>query len=101
MKMSWLGLTLACALGAGAASGDAGLFVAALGDWLHEPYRPSTVLDAIRTGALPGCGGATLSGSGPTVIAWATDQDTCAKALEHLFPDHQVRPLAVAPRGAL
>ena len=91
----------AALLGAGAASGDPDLFAAALGDWLHEPYRPSAVLEAIRAGTLVGCGGATLSGSGPTVIAWATDRDACAKALELLFPDHQVLPLAVAPRGAL
>ena len=38
----------AALLGAGAASGDAALFAAALDDWLHEPYRPSEVLDAIR-----------------------------------------------------
>ena len=31
----------AALLGAGAASGDASLFSAALSDWLHEPYRPS------------------------------------------------------------
>ena len=42
-------------------------------DWLHEPYRPSETLAAIRTTPPAGCGGATLSGSGPTVIAWASD----------------------------
>ena len=64
----------AALLGAGAASGDASLFAAALDDWLHEPYRPSDVLDAIRATPPPGCAGATLSGSGPTVIAWASDR---------------------------
>jgi homoserine kinase len=54
----------AALLGAGAASGDAALFSAALSDWLHEPYRP--VRDARRDphDAPAGCGGATLSGSG-------------------------------------
>jgi homoserine kinase len=91
----------AALLGAGAASGDPILFAAALDDWLHEPYRPSAVLAAIRAESLAGCSGATLSGSGPTVIAWATDRDACADALRSRFPDHRVLPLAVAPRGAL
>ena len=60
----------AALLGAGAASGDAALFAAALDDWLHEPYRPSETLAAIRADPPQGCAGATLSGSGPTVIAW-------------------------------
>lgn len=91
----------AALLGAGAASGDAGLFAAALGDWLHEPYRPSDVLDAIRASPPSGCAGATLSGSGPTVIAWASDGSGCAADLRARFPLHDVRELAVAPRGAL
>ena len=44
----------AALLGAGAASGDATLFAAALDDRLHEPYRPSRVLDAIRDELPPG-----------------------------------------------
>jgi homoserine kinase len=91
----------AALLGAGAASGDAALFAAALGDWLHEPYRPSDVLDAIRSSPPSGCAGATLSGSGPTVIAWASDRDACTAALRTRFPDHEVLELEVAPRGAL
>jgi homoserine kinase len=91
----------AALLGAGAASGDADLFAAALGDWLHEPYRPSEVLDAIRATPPPGCAGATLSGSGPTVIAWVSERGACTAALQARFPDHEVVPLEVAPRGAL
>jgi homoserine kinase len=91
----------AALLGAGAASGDAALFAAALGDWLHEPYRPSPVLDAVRAILPPGCAGATLSGSGPTVIAWARDCGACAADLRERFPDHTVLELEVAPRGAL
>ena len=91
----------AALLGAGAASGDAALFAAALGDWLHEPYRPSPVLDAVRAILPPGCAGATLSGSGPTVIAWARDCRACAADLRERFPDHTVLELEVAPRGAL
>lgn len=91
----------AALLGAGAASGDAGLFAAALDDWLHEPYRPSEVLDAIRSSPPPGCAGATLSGSGPTVIAWASDRHNCGAELRTRFPLHHVLDLEVAPRGAL
>ena len=91
----------AALLGAGAASGDASLFAAALGDWLHEPYRPSEVLDAVRASLPPGCAGATLSGSGPTVIAWVSDRAACATDLRARFPDHDVVELDVAPRGAL
>ncbi len=91
----------AALLGAGAASGDASLFAAALGDWLHEPYRPSEVLDAVRASLPPGCAGATLSGSGPTVIAWVSDRAACAADLRARFPGHDVVELDVAPRGAL
>jgi homoserine kinase len=91
----------AALLGAGAATGDASLFAASLCDRLHEPYRPSPVLDAIRADLPPGCAGATLSGSGPTVIAWASDASACAAALRARFPTHTVLELAVSPRGAL
>ena len=91
----------AALLGAGAATGNAALFAAALGDWLHEPYRPSEVLDAVRASPPPGCAGATLSGSGPTVIAWASDRNACAADLRVRFPGHNVLELEVAPRGAM
>jgi homoserine kinase len=91
----------AALLGAGAASGDATLFAAALGDWLHEPYRPSEVLDIVRRRPPSGCVGATLSGSGPTVIAWISDREGCAAAIRELFPEHRVLELDIAPRGAL
>ncbi len=91
----------AALLGAGAASGDASLFAAALDDWLHEPYRPSETLSAIRADPPTGCAGGTLSGSGPTVIAWARDRAACAAELRSRFPRHLVVELDVAPRGAL
>ena len=92
----------AALLGAGAASGDAALFAAALDDWLHEPYRPSQVLHAVRASPPPGCVGATLSGSGPTVIAWVDgDRGACGAELRERFPDHTVLELQVAARGAL
>jgi homoserine kinase len=91
----------AALLGAGAASGDARLFAAALNDWLHEPYRPSSVLGAVRASMPEGCAGATLSGSGPTVIAWCLDPEGTARDLSERFPDHTVLRLEVTPRGAL
>ncbi len=91
----------AALLAAGAAAGDAALFAAGLDDRLHEPYRPSAALDAIRAELPDGARGATLSGSGPTVIVWADDAPVCARALSARFPDHDVLPLAVSPKGAL
>jgi homoserine kinase len=91
----------AALLGAGAASGDADLFAAGLDDWLHEPYRPSSGLEALRADLPPGARGATLSGSGPTVIVWADDAAACEAALADRFPEHEVLVLAVTPRGAL
>jgi homoserine kinase len=91
----------AALLGASAASGDADLLAAALDDRLHEPYRPSAVLDDVRRELPPGARGATLSGSGPSVIVWAEDAAPCAAALRSRFPDHDVLELEISPRGAL
>jgi homoserine kinase len=91
----------AALLGAGLAAGNAGWLASALGDRLHEPYRPSRVLDSIRSNMPQGAAGATLSGSGPTVLVWADDVARCAGELCERFPDHRVLPLAVASRGAL
>jgi homoserine kinase len=91
----------AALLGASLAVGDADWMAAALDDRLHEPYRPSPLLDAIRAELPPGAAGATLSGSGPTVIVWAREPEPCAQALRERFPSNQVIELAVAARGAL
>jgi homoserine kinase len=87
-------------LGAGIASGDATLLTAALADRLHEPYRPSAILDAVRAELPAGAVGATLSGSGPTVIVWAEDPGSCAAELEARFPETTVLQLAVSQQGA-
>jgi homoserine kinase len=91
----------AALLGAGAATGNADLFAAALHDRLHEPYRPSLVLDAVRADPPRGGRGATLSGSGPTVLVWADAGAACAEELRRRFPDHEVMELDVSARGAL
>jgi homoserine kinase len=90
----------AALLGAGLARGDSGLLAAAFADRLHEPYRPSALLDAIRAKLPRGSVGATLSGSGPTVIVWAEDAEACARELEERFPDETVLVLGVSPEGA-
>jgi homoserine kinase len=91
----------AALLAAGAATGDTALFAAGLDDRLHEPYRASDALESVRADLPEGARGATLSGSGPTIIVWADDRPACAAALEVRFPDHDVLELAVSPRGAL
>ncbi|HXY86196.1 MAG TPA: homoserine kinase [Gaiellaceae bacterium] len=89
-------------LGAALASGSTDLFAAALHDRLHEPYR-SPFLDEVRNALPDGALGATLSGSGPTVIVWAerTAAGGCATELAQTFPEQDVRPLAVATTGAV
>jgi homoserine kinase len=94
----------AALLGAALASGSAGLFAAALDDRLHEPYRAkkAPLLAAVR-GQLPaGALGATISGSGPTVIVWAREDeaDAVAAELSDRFPDERVLWLAVSKEGA-
>jgi homoserine kinase len=91
----------AAMLGAAIAAGDADLLARALVDRLHEPFRPSAVLDAIRADLPSGARGATLSGSGPTVIAWADEPAACAADLRERFPGHDVLELRVTPHGAL
>ncbi len=90
----------AALLGGGLARGDVTLLEAAFEDRLHEPYRPSLLLDAIRADLPAGAVGATLSGSGPTVIAWADDADSCAGELRARFPDERVLVLPVSAKGA-
>lgn len=93
-------LARAALLGAAAASGWRDWFTAALEDRVHEPYRASALLDDVRRDLPWGAAGATLSGSGPTVIVWAENAAACAAALETRFPEHRVLPLDVSPRGA-
>jgi homoserine kinase len=91
----------AAMLGAALASGSEELFAAALADRLHEPYRSALLADV--RGALPdGALGATLSGSGPTVIVWArrSAAKDCALALEDRFGAETVVSLPVSPLGA-
>jgi homoserine kinase len=90
----------AALLGAGIGRGDPALLAAAFADRLHEPYRPSPILASIRADLPTGAVGATLSGSGPTVIAWATDAGPCAAELSERFPEETVMVLPVSAEGA-
>lgn len=92
----------AALLGAALASRSPELFAEALADRLHEPYRPSPLLEAVR-GDLPASAlGATLSGSGPSVVVWSRHEEAvaCAGELAGRFPDVDVLPLSVSPEGA-
>jgi homoserine kinase len=91
-------------LGAALASGSTTLFAAAADDRLHEPYRAvrAPLLDAVRSDLPEGAVGATLSGSGPTVIVWSRRDwvDSCVRQLEERFPNVDVLALAITPTGA-
>jgi homoserine kinase len=94
----------AALLGAGLARGDDSLFAAAADDRLHEPYRAEHAphLHQIRADLPEGALGATLSGSGPTVIVWARKdrRGDVAVALSERFPEHDVLHLSIARKGA-
>ncbi|MGZ8694323.1 MAG: homoserine kinase [Gaiellaceae bacterium] len=94
----------AALLGAAFASGSEELFAAALADRLHEPYRAgdAPLLAAVREQPPPGMLGATLSGSGPTVIVWTAPRATeaCASELRARFEKVDVLELAVSAAGA-
>jgi homoserine kinase len=92
----------AALLGAALASGSTELFAAALEDRLHEPYR-SPFLGEVRAHLPDGALGATLSGSGPTVIVWTLPQveDSCARALATRYPSLDVVPMPISPTGAV
>jgi homoserine kinase len=90
----------AALLGASITSGDARLFAASHDDRLHEPYRAGTapLLAELRADLPDGALGATLSGSGPTVIVWA--ERDLSDELRVRYPDHDVLSLRVAKDGA-
>jgi homoserine kinase len=94
----------AALLGAALAGGSAELFAASTEDRLHEPYRAANapLLAAVRERLPEGALGATLSGSGPTVIVWARPgaENICAAELAERFPDADVLRLSISPAGA-
>lgn len=92
----------AALLGAALATASRELFAEALDDRLHEPYRleSAPLLAAVRAQPPSGMLAATLSGSGPSVVAWSDDADATAAELRERFPDADVFSLAVTPEGA-
>jgi homoserine kinase len=94
----------AVTLGAALATQSEDLFAMSLTDRLHEPYRAehAPMLEEVRSDLPPGARGATISGSGPTVIVWAEKHsaDDCAVALSSRFPDVEVLWLKVSAKGA-
>jgi homoserine kinase len=93
-------------LGAAIASGDATLLAPALRDRLHEPYRAAgaPLLERVRAATAPGMVGVTLSGSGPTVLAWVErgSADAAVEALRSsLGAEATLLPLRIAPAGAV
>lgn len=94
----------AALLGAALARGSAELFAEALADRLHEPYRApgAPLLEAIRRRPPIGALGATISGSGPSVVVWARGDAvaSCTDELTSRYPDVRVMALSVSPRGA-
>jgi homoserine kinase len=91
----------AAMLGAALASSDPSLFAAALDDRLHEPYRSSFLVE-VRGNLPDGALGATLSGSGPTVLVWAERgrEHTCARELRRRYATVEVVVLDVTAAAA-
>jgi homoserine kinase len=94
----------AALLGAALASGSADLFAEALADRLHEPYRArgAPLLESVRSDLPAGALGATISGSGPSVVVWARPEAAaaCAEVLTRRYPEVRVLTLTVSRKGA-
>jgi homoserine kinase len=90
----------AALLGASIAVRDASLFAACHDDRLHEPYRAAVAphLAELRADLPDGAIGATLSGSGPTVIVWA--ERDISDELRARYPEHEAIALRGTPEGA-
>jgi homoserine kinase len=94
----------AAMLGAALAAGSATLFAASIEDRLHEPYRAENapLLARVREDLPAGALGATLSGSGPTVIVWVRKEAAGAaeEELGRRFTDASVLRFTVSEKGA-
>ena len=92
-------------LGLALSTGDAELFACSTADVLHEPYRTagSPLFAALKDDPPAGVRAVTLSGSGPTAIAWVDAADVAAvcRALEERFEDATVNVLAAAATGVV
>jgi homoserine kinase len=83
------------------ATGEYGLLRVAMQDRLHQPYRSHLVPgleDVIEAALVNGAYGACLSGSGPTVLAFAPDEQVqkIASAMRAAFEERKVHAKAWA-----
>jgi homoserine kinase len=94
----------AALLGAALAQGSADLFAGAIQDRIHEPYRAQNapLLERVRANPPEGALGATLSGSGPSVIVWVRQDavEACEEELARRFTDASVLRFTVSDQGA-
>jgi homoserine kinase len=94
----------AALLGAGIASGDADLLASAFHDRLHEPFRlqDAPFLRELRDRPVAGSAGATLSGSGPSIVVWARigSEEAVVAELEQRAGGARIVLLAIADTGA-
>ena len=94
----------AALLGAALATGSEELFSEALADRLHEPHRATSapLLEAVRERLPAGALGATISGSGPSVVVWARMNagPSCVVELTARYPNIAILPLPASPKGA-
>ncbi|HET6658274.1 MAG TPA: homoserine kinase [Gaiellaceae bacterium] len=94
----------AAMLGAALAQGSAELFAEAIQDRLHEPYRAKNapLLEKVRADLPDGALGATLSGSGPSVIVWVQPDavEACEEELALRFAEASVLRFTVSEQGA-
>jgi homoserine kinase len=94
----------AAMLGAALVADSAELFAEAIQDRIHEPYRAANapLLEAVRGDLPEGALGATLSGSGPTVIVWARADavEACETALASTHTEATVIRFTVSTEGA-
>ena len=94
----------AAMLGAAVAGGDSELFVAALDDRLHEPYRAalSKPYSELRSPLPEGACAVTISGSGPSTVVWCEPGavEACRAEVSARLGDAQVLVLEVSPVGA-
>jgi homoserine kinase len=94
----------AALLGVAVSRGSPELFGEALHDRIHEPYRAARapLLEAVRSDLPEGALGATLSGSGPTVMVWARQDavEACEAQLAAAHADASVIRFTVSTEGA-
>ena len=87
------------------ATGDAELFAQSTADVLHEPFRTaeSPLFESLKADPPAGVRAVTLSGSGPTAIAWVAAADAAGvrEALEQRFEEATVTVLAAAATGVV